>query len=171
MELEKQDRLLECMADVLNQNGFRSDVMKKEGAPTLLRTEAMRQGKVAMDVTIESCFIKIAMPDEDTGLLQFFVTLFENAPKENLSLLRKACNYCNDFCALGAFGIFEQTGQLYLKHNTLVNGALSMNRNVPLMLDNISLLLASVSRFIDGLAEVGFSGASLEAVRDQELFP
>ncbi len=171
MEIEKQERLLDCMADVLNQNGFRSEVMRKEGAPTLLRSEARRQGKVAMDAVIECCFIKLAMPDEELGLMQFFVTLFENAPKENLTQLRKACAYCNDYCALGAFGIYEQTGQLYLKYNTLVNGALALNRNVPLMMDNVSLLLASVARFIDGLAEIGFSGATLEAVKDQELFP
>ena len=52
MKAEKQNQILGCMADVLNQNGFRAEVMTQEGAPTLLRCEAMRQGKVAKDVVI-----------------------------------------------------------------------------------------------------------------------
>ena len=32
------------MNDVLNQNGFRAELMQQEGAPTILRCEAMRQG-------------------------------------------------------------------------------------------------------------------------------
>ena len=53
MKTEQQNRILTCMADVLNQNGFRAEVMQSENAPTLLRCEAMRQGKVAKDVVIE----------------------------------------------------------------------------------------------------------------------
>jgi len=37
--------------------------------------------------------------------------------------------------------------------------------------DNISVLLAAVSRFIDGLAQVAYAGMTLDAVIDQELFP
>ena len=59
MKAEKQNQILGCMADVLNQNGFRAEVMAKEGAPTLLRCEAMRQGKVAKDVVIECCRARI----------------------------------------------------------------------------------------------------------------
>ncbi len=44
MKLEKQQQILGCMADVLNQNGFRAEVMQQEGSPLLLRCEAMRQG-------------------------------------------------------------------------------------------------------------------------------
>ena len=39
MRAEKQNQILGCMADVLNQNGYRAEVMAKEGAPTLLRCE------------------------------------------------------------------------------------------------------------------------------------
>ena len=171
MKTEKQDQILDCMAEVLGQNGFRAEVMRKEGAPTLLRCEAMRQGKVAKDVVIECCFIPMQLPNEEMGLLQFFVTLFQGAPDTNLAQLRKAGIYCNDFCALGAFGLFEQAGQIYLKHNTLVDGSLELEKNIPFVADNISVLLAAVSRFIDGMAQIAYAGMTLDAVLDQELFP
>ena len=171
MKSEQQDQILGCMADVLNQNGFRAEVMAKEGAPTLLRCEAARQGKVAKDVVIECCFIPMQLPEEDMGLLQFFVTLFQGAPEMHANQLRRACAYCNDFCALGAFGLFEQAGQIYLKHNTLLDGSLKLDKIIPFVADNISVLLAAVGRFIDGLAQVAYAGMTLEAGIDQELFP
>lgn len=171
MNAEYSEQLLACMADVLNQNGFRAELMKKENAPTLLRCEAMRQGKVAKDVVFEICFIPLQLPNPQNGLLQFFVTLFQNAPETNAAQIRKACAYCNDFCALGAFGFFEDAGQLYLKHSTLLTEAPKMEDAVSFVADNISLLLAAVSRFIDGLAAVAFSGMPVDAVIDQELFP
>jgi len=171
MKTEKQDQILVCMSDVLNQNGFRSEVMRKEDVPTLLRCESARQGKVGMDVIVELCFIPMKLPSEEEGLMQFFVTLFENAPESNAPMLRRACTYCNDFCALGAFGLFEGTGQIYLKYNVLIDGSLSLNQNITLLADNISLLIATAARFIDGFAAVGFSGTPLEAVIAQELFP
>ena len=100
-------------------------------APTLLRCEAMRQGKVAKDVVIEACFIPMQLPAEDMGLLQFFVTLFQGAPENNKVQLRHACDYCNNFCALGSFGFFEEAGQIYLKHNTLVDGSLELEKIIP----------------------------------------
>ena len=171
MKLEKQQQILGCMADVLNQNGFRAEVMQQEGSPLLLRCEAMRQGKVQKDVTIECCFIPIALPGEDTGLLQFFTTLFTNVPETNFRNLRTACEYCNDVCALGHFGLFADAGQLYLKHTTLLDSALELEQVITFFADNISLLMASVTRFIDGLASIGFSGMPLEAAIEQELLP
>ena len=90
MKIEQQNQILGCMNDVLNQNGFRAEIMQKDGAPTILRCEAMRQGKVAKDVVIEACFIPMQLPAEDMGLLQFFVTLFQGAPENNKVQLRHA---------------------------------------------------------------------------------
>ena len=171
MKTEQQNQILGCMNDVLNQNDFRAEIMQQEGAPTILRCEAMRQGKVAKDVVIEACFIPMQLPDENMGLLQFFVTLFQGAPEEHKVQLHRACDYCNGFCALGAFGFYEQAGQIYLKHNTLVDGSLELDKIIPFVADNISVLLAAVSRFIDGLAQVAYAGMTLDAVIDQELFP
>ena len=131
----------------------------------------MGQGKAAKDVVIEGCSIPMQLPGEDMGLLQFFVTLFQGAPDMHKNQLRKACSYCNDFCALGAFGFFEQAGQIYLKHNTLIDGSLDLEKNITFVADNISVLLAAVSRFIDGLAQIAYAGMTLDAVIDQELFP
>lgn len=171
MKIEKQQQIFTCMADVLNQNGFRAEVMQEEGAPLLLRCEAMRQGKVKKDVTIECCFIPIALPSEETGLLQFFVTLFDHAPEMYFRQLREACAYCNNFCAIGHFDFYEEAGQIYLKHNTLLDGALELEQVVSFFADNLSLLMASVTRFIDGLASVGYSGTPLQAAIDQDLLP
>lgn len=171
MKAEKEQQILSCMAEVLNQNGYRAEVMQSENAPMLLRCEAMRQGKVAKDVVIECCFIPMALPGEDTGLLQFFVTLFQGAPDMYASLTRKACTYCNDYCALGAFGYLEGAGQLYLKHNTLIDSSLELEKNITMIADNISLILASVSRFIDGFASTAYTGAPLDVVIEQEMFP
>ena len=154
MKIEQQNQILGCMNDVLNQNGFRAEIMQKDGAPTILRCEAMRQGKVAKDVVIEACFIPMQLPAEDMGLQ-----------------LRHACDYCNNFCALGSFGFFEEAGQIYLKHNTLVDGSLELEKIIPFVADNISVLIAAVSRFIDGLAQIAYAGMTLDAVIEQDLFP
>ena len=161
MKIEQQNQILGCMNDVLNQNGFRAEIMQKDGAPTILRCEAMRQGKVAKDVVIEACFIPMQLPAEDMGLLQFY----------NKVQLRHACDYCNNFCALGSFGFFEEAGQIYLKHNTLVDGSLELEKIIPFVADNISVLIAAVSRFIDGLAQIAYAGMTLDAVIEQDLFP
>ena len=85
--------------------------------------------------------------------------------------LRHACDYCNNFCALGSFGFFEEAGQIYLKHNTLVDGSLELEKIIPFVADNISVLIAAVSRFIDGLAQIAYAGMTLDAVIEQDLFP
>ena len=161
MDETKQKQILGCMSDVLNQNGFRSQLIEQgEGTPLMLRAETQRLGKVAKEATIEACFIPIALPDDNNGLLQFFVTLFNNVPEQNQHQTEKACRHCNDFSALGSFGFFEPAGQIYLKQKVITFVA-----------DNISLLVASATRFIDAFASVGFSGMSVDVAVEQELLP
>ena len=94
--------------------------------------------------------------------------LFQGAPENNKVQLRHACDYCNNFCALGSFGFFEEAGQIYLKHNTLVDGSLELEKIIPFVADNISVLIAAVSRFIDGLAQIAYAGMTLEmCIRDR----
>lgn len=172
MEKATQERILSCMADVLTQNGFRAELMRQgEENPLMLRCENRSMGKVKKDVIVECCFIPIAMPGEDTGLLQFFVTLFGGVPEMYAEQTKQACEYCNDFSALGSFGFFPDAGQIYLKHNTLLDTSVDFEKVITFVADNISLLFASVGRFIDGLATVGFTGMPLRAAIDQELFP
>ena len=42
---------------------------------------------------------------------------------------------------------------------------------IPFVADNISVLIAAVSRFIDGLAQIAYAGMTLDAVIEQDLFP
>lgn len=172
MDINKQKQILACMNDVLGQNGFRAELIEQtEATPLMLRAETQRIGKIAKEATIEACFIPIALPDENNGLLQFFVTLFQNVPEENALQVERACKYCNDFSALGNFGFFAPAGQVYLKHNTLVDASLDPEKVITFVADNISLLVASVTRFIDAFAAIGFSRVPLDAAIDQELLP
>ncbi len=172
MDANKQRQILGCMSDVLGQNGFRSELIEQgERTPLMLRAETQRLGKIAKEATIEACFIPISLPDENNGLLQFFVTLFNNVPAENQAQTEKACRYCNDFSALGSFGFFEPAGQIYLKHNTLIDASLDLEKVITFVADNISLLVASATRFIDAFAAVGFSGLTVEVAVEQELLP
>lgn len=94
MDANKQRQILGCMSDVLGQNGFRSELIEQgERTPLMLRAETQRLGKIAKEATIEACFIPISLPDENNGLLQFFVTLFNNVPAENQAQTEKACRY------------------------------------------------------------------------------
>lgn len=169
---EKERQILACMVDILSQNGFRSELVEpKDGAPLMLRCEAPRQGKIAKDVTVEACFIPMPLPGEDMGLLQIYATLFEGVPEKQYAQVRRSCTYCNDYCALGQFSFFQPAGQIFLKHNTLLDVSGELERIVTFFADNISLVLASVTRFIDGFASVAYSGMPLEAAIEQELFP
>lgn len=172
MKVEKQEQILKCMSEVLNQNGFKAETMKAENVPMILHAEPPKQGKAQMDVTVECCFIPMPLPGgEDNGMLQFFVTLFQNAPKENFGHLRAACAYCNNFSAIGYFGLFDHAGQIFLKHNTLIDCSKDLQSIVTFFADNMSMVMSTVNRFIDGMASVGFSGVTLDAAVEQELFP
>ena len=61
MEQEKQLQLLGCMADVLKENGYRSEVVKSDDPahPSILRVETTRNGKVMQEVMVEMCFIPV----------------------------------------------------------------------------------------------------------------
>ena len=82
-----------------------------DGNPLMLRCENRAMGKVKKDVIIECCFIPIAMPSEETGLLQFFVTLFGGVPEMYAPMTKQACEYCNDFSALGSLGFSRTPGR------------------------------------------------------------
>lgn len=171
MKLEKQEQILACMADVLNQNGFKAETMKPENAPMILHAEPPKQGKANLDVTVECCFIPMPLPSEETGMLQFFVTLYQNAPKENFAHLRSACAYCNNFSALGYFSLFDHAGQVFLKHNTLIDCSKDLESVITFFADNMAMVMSTVNRFADGMASIGFSGMTLDAAIEQELFP
>ena len=50
MKTEQQDQILACMAEVLNQNGFRAEVMRKGGRAhaAALRSDAAGKASLRM---------------------------------------------------------------------------------------------------------------------------
>ena len=147
-------------------------IEQAERTPLMLRAETQRLGKVAKEATIEACFIPIALPDDNNAACCSSLSLsVNNVPEQNQHQTEKACRYCNDFSALGSFGFFEPAGQIYLKHNTLVDVSLDLEKVITFVADNISLLVASATRFIDAFASVGFSGMSVDVAVEQELLP
>lgn len=166
-------QLLGCLADVLKENGYASEIIQGKQAtqPAILRVESRRMGKVGQDVLIEMCFIPIKMPSKDEALLQFYITLFTELPQGTAHEIKKACAHCNDYCALGAFGYFDPAGQIYLKHNTIIDLACELKQVVPFAADNLSMLLVSVTRFIDALAAIGNATMTTAVAIEQELLP
>lgn len=173
MEHEKQTQILSCMADVLKDNGYRTEVVHSDDSahPTILRVEATRIGKIMQDIMIEMCFIPIAMPGEGVALLQYYITLFNGLPENTARETQKACEYCNDYCALGTFGYFKPAGQLYHKHNTLLPLQEDLEKMITFMADNLSLVLASTTRFIDAFATISNGVMDVQAAVEQGLLP
>lgn len=169
---EKKQQLFNCMSDVLKENGFRCELVRGGAEnPDFLRIEAQRVGKIGQDILVELCYIPIALARPSCVLLQFYVTLFSHLPEKHLPELKKACDYVNDFSALGAFSVFEDAGQLFLRQNILLDLDGTLEFNINLLADNMSLLLASVSRFIDALAQIAHGACTVELAREQELLP
>ncbi len=169
---EQKKSILSCMADVLKQNGFPTEFFEgKDGNPPITRIEARRQGKVQQDVIIEMCFVPMNMPRPDTQLFQLYATLMVNMPDKNMPELKRAIFYCNDFCPIGQFGVFEQAGQVYMRHNMVLNMEDSLERIVTDICDYYSLMIASIGRFIDALAQIASGASTIELARDMELLP
>lgn len=173
MNDEKALQIFGCMAAVLKDNGYRAEVVKSDDPahPSLLRVETQRNGKIMQEVMVEMCFIPLQLSGDDLGLLQYYATLFTGLPEENEKETKRCCEYCNDYCALGAFGYFEPAGQLFLKHNTLVNVGDALEKVVTFMADNLSLVLASVTRFIDAFATISNGVMTVEVAAEQGLLP
>ena len=171
-ENPKQKQVLSCMADILNLNGFRAQLLPAtENSLLMLRAESGRLGKVGKEATLDACFIPVKLPGEDEGLLQFYVTIFSGLPELYQKVIEETVAYCNDYCLLGTLGYYAPAGQIFLKYSVLLDGSPELEKVVTLIADNISLLIASVSRFIDALAAAGFTGTPLEAMIDQVLLP
>lgn len=172
-KLEEQKKsILSCMADVLKQNGFPTEFFEgKDGNPPITRIEARRQGKVQQDVIIEMCFVPMSMPRPNTQLFQLYATLMVNMPDKFMPELKRAVFYCNDFCPIGQFGVFENAGQVYMRHNLVLNMEDTLERIVTDICDYYSLMIASIGRFIDALAQIASGATTIELARDMELLP
>ncbi len=175
MDMEqKKLEVLSVLAAVLKDNRFDAKFMQGEnGSLPLTRIDLPKKGKVGVDVGIEMCFIPMPMARPNTALLQVYVSVLSlpEIPRNCMAELKRAVFYCNDFCAIGQFGVFERAGQVYLRHNIILNLEDEMERIVTDICDYYSLVLASVDRFVDGLAQVATGVATLESAMDMGLFP
>ena len=169
---ETKKLILSCMAKVLKENGFPTEFFEgKDGNPPLTRIEMRSQGKVKQDVIMEMCFVPMSMPRPNTMLFQLYATVLVGMPEYNFPELKRAIFYCNDFCPVGQFGIFEQAGQVYMRHNVVLDLEDDLEKIVTEICDYYSLMLASIGRFIDALAQIASGATNIELARDMDLLP
>lgn len=171
MEELKKD-VLKTMADVLRQNGFPTEFLEGEnGNPPVTKIELRKQGKVQQDVMMAMSFIPMGMAREETALFQIYTTLLVNMPDKSMPELKRAIFYCNDFCPVGQFGLFESNGEVFMRHNIVLEMNRSLEEIITYICDYFSLMLASIGKFMDGLAQIASGATTIEIARDMELIP
>lgn len=172
---ERKNSILSCMADVIQQNGFRTQFFDgKDGNPPMTRVELNRLGKVKQDVIIDMWFPPANMAREETALFQMHATMFQIEPgamEKNLPELKRAIFYINNFCTIGQFGLFEEDGVIYMRHNIVVNMQDDMERMVTDICDYFSLMLTGVQRFVDAIAQIAMGAVSIEIAKEMDLLP
>ncbi|MDO4286537.1 MAG: hypothetical protein Q4C40_02285 [Eubacteriales bacterium] len=172
---ERKNSILSCMADVIQQNGFRTQFFDgKDGNPPMTRVELNRQGKIKQDVIIDMWFPPANMAREETALFQMHATMFQIEPgamEKNLPELKRAIFYINNFCTIGQFGLFEEDGVIYMRHNIVVNMQDDLERIVTDICDYFSLMLTGVQRFVDAIAQIAMGAVSIEIAKEMDLLP
>lgn len=170
---DKTYQILSCFADVMKDNGFRAELMKDETGvnPPLLRVETRDNGKIRQDVIYEICFVPLKMQRDTTALMQFYITLLTGMPEQHFSEVSKACDYCNGFNALGNFALFRPAGQIFLKQNVVIDLETELEAQMNLIVDNMALLMTSVTNFIDPLAQIASGVSTLDAAIGSGLLP
>ena len=172
---ENKNQILSCMADVMQQNGFRTQFFDgKDGNPAMTRVELNRLGKVKQDVIIDMWFPPAKMAREETALFQMHATMFQIEPgamERNLPELKRAIFYINNFCTIGQYGLFEEDGVIYMRHNIVVNMKDDMQRIITDLCDYYSLLLTGVQRFVDAIAQIAMGAVNIEVAKEMDLLP
>lgn len=79
-------------------------------------------GEEARDIQLELCFLPNMEDAEAAGIciLQAFVTIAEEVSSAYHGELLRLAAKLNTILTLGAFGLFEDTGVVYFKHNSLL---------------------------------------------------
>lgn len=93
---------------------------------------------------------------EGVYLLQSFAVLRDRTPPEKQEALRRACASLNLTLPIGAFGVLEEGGALYFKHNSMLRGEWLQDEEGVRHLDRVNgLILHQLHQFLDRLlAEV-----------------
>ena len=99
-------KILSCMADVIKQNGFRTEFFEAEnGQQPMTRVELSRLGKVKQDVIVDMWFPPAKMAREETALFQMHATMLQvdsDAVSRNLPELKRALFIINNFWCICA---------------------------------------------------------------------
>lgn len=174
MEAKKLE-VLRYMSDVIGQNGFRTEFFDgADGNPPMTRVELLRQGKIRQDVVIDMWFPNTAMARPETALFQMHATMFQIEPgamQRNMPELKRALFYINDLCTIGHFGLFEQDGVIYMRHNIVLNLEDSMERMITDLCDYYSLMLSGIQRYVDAVAQIAMGAVNIEIAKEMELLP
>ena len=168
-------KILYCMADVIKQNGFRTEFFEAEnGQQPMTRVELSRLGKVKQDVIVDMWFPPAKMAREETALFQMHATMLQvdsDAVSRNLPELKRALFIINNFCTIGQFGLFEQDGVVYKRHNIVVNMKDDPERIITDICDYFSLMLSSIQRFVDAIAQIAVGAVNIEVAKEMDLIP
>lgn len=80
-------------------------------------------GERGLIVDLELCFVPglEAFAQEGVYILQSFAVLAEHVPADNAAELLRATSYINMLLPLGAFGLYEESGTLYFKINSMLH--------------------------------------------------
>ena len=77
----------------------------------------------------------------------------------------------NNFCTIGQFGLFEQDGVVYMRHNIVVNMKDDPERIITDICDYFSLMLSSIQRFVDAIAQIAVGAVNIEVAKEMDLIP
>lgn len=95
-------------------------------------------------------------------ILQTFVTIKEGVPLSSRPELLRAVARLNTQMPVGAFGVFNDTGVLYFKFNTLVPAGTSPDHVAAMMDIQDGLVIHQLFLFVDGLLAIANGEADTE---------
>lgn len=120
MDLAKQKQFFQILEQKLNGMGMQTAAAAGAGAPQIGDTL-----RVLVPITDEGEAVLLelmaAAIDEETDLLQFYTTMVMELAADRGQLAQTLMQW-NFLCPLGAFGVFEEGGQLYHKYGVLLSG-------------------------------------------------
>ena len=158
-------KILSCMADVIKQNGFRTEFFEAENG---------QQPMTRVELIVDMWFPPAKMAREETALFQMHATMLQvdsDAVSRNLPELKRALFIINNFCTIGQFGLFEQDGVVYMRHNIVVNMKDDPERIITDICDYFSLMLSSIQRFVDAIAQIAVGAVNIEVAKEMDLIP
>ncbi|TMV48648.1 hypothetical protein FE783_16470 [Paenibacillus mesophilus] len=118
-------------------------------------------------VDLELCFIPGLEPFAREGvyILQSFAVLVDRVPADKAPELLRATACVNMLLPLGAFGLYEGSGTLYLKHNTMVHRDWLTEETAVISIDRQNgLLLHQLHQYAERLIEVAEGNRTAESI-------